>query len=148
MAKIKVVCGFPGSGKTSYIKKNIKKGDIVFDYDEIQSVLTFEAKHLENKGVHAYLIEIMKNMIKRAKKDDQIKTLWIIRTIPDKSFQSLLSDCEKEYLYINKTVFECLEQINNDPEREKSNKNWYAILMDLQNEFMRGAFEICTFIND
>ncbi|MTS46423.1 hypothetical protein [[Ruminococcus] torques] len=148
MTKIFVVCGFPGSGKTSYIKKHIKKNDLVFDYDEIQAVLTFQPKHLENQEVKPYLIDILKNMIKMAKNDNQINTLWIIRTVPDESFQSLLQGCDVEFLYINKTVFECLDQISNDPERNDSDKNWYVLLMNLQNEFMKGAFKICTFVND
>lgn len=147
MAKIKVVCGFPGSGKTSYIKKNIQRNDLVFDYDEIQTALTFQPKHTDNKAVHGYVIEIMKNMIKQVKKDKNINILWIIRTVPDKSFQELLDGYDVEYLFINKTIFECLEQINNDPERKYANKNWYSLLLDLQKEYMKGAYEFCTYIN-
>lgn len=148
MAKIKVVCGFPGSGKTSYIKKNIKRNDLVFDYDEIQAVLTLQVKHIDNKGIRPYLSEILKNMINRSKNDSEINTLWIIRTVPDSSFRNMLEGCDVEFFYINKTVFECLEQISNDPERKDSDKNWYSLLMDLQNEYMKGAFQMCTFVND
>lgn len=148
MAKIKVVCGFPGSGKTTYIKENSKIGDLVFDYDEIQAALTFQAKYLDNKGIRPYLNEILKNMIKRAKNDTKIDIFWIIRTVPDEFFKKLLEGCDVEFLYINRTVFECLEQIRNDPDRNESDKNWYALLMDLQNEFMNGAFEGCRFINN
>lgn len=148
MAKFKIVCGFPGSGKTTYIKEHIKKGDLVFDYDEIQSAITFQPKHLDSKGIHPYLIEILKNMKKRAKNDKNIDVFWIIRTVPDSNFRQMFSDCETEYLFINKTTFECLEQIKKDRERDASDKNWYTLLMDLQGEFMKGAFEGCRTIND
>ena len=148
MAKIKVICGFPGSGKTTHINKNKDKQDLIFDYDEIAAVIALQDKHVDNTSVHPYLIDILKNMIKRAKNDKNINTFWIIRTVPDEKFKSLLVGADVEYYFINKTVQECLEQISNDPERINSDKIGYALLMDLQSEFMKGVYQDCTFINN
>lgn len=148
MAKFKIICGLPGSGKTTYIKDNIKKGDLVFDYDEIQAALSFQPKHLTNKGIHPYITEILQNMVKRAKYDKNIDTVWIIRTIPDERFQSLFVNCNVEYFYHATPMRECLSRINDDPERQQSDKNWFSMLMDLEREAMHGAYEICTLIKD
>ncbi|NBK98637.1 MAG: hypothetical protein EOM50_11550 [Erysipelotrichia bacterium] len=146
--KIKVICGYPGSGKTSYIKEHINfKRDIVYDYDELANTISLMPRHTENKGIHPYLSDILKNMIKRAKNDKKIDCFWIIRTVPDQMFVNLLNGFDVEYFFINKTVFECLVQIQSDPNRKDSDKNWYSLLMGLQSELMKGAFEICQFIN-
>ncbi|MGI6154427.1 MAG: hypothetical protein ACOYEB_00565 [Enterococcus lemanii] len=148
MAKIKVISGFPGSGKTTHINKNKSSNDLIFDYDEIASVIALQDKHVDNTSVHPYLIDILENMIKRAKNDKNVEVFWIIRTVPDNLFRNMLRGADAEYYFINKTISECLEQIGNDPERINSNKTWYALLMDIEREYMKGVCNDCIFIND
>lgn len=145
--KFKVICGFPGSGKSTFVRKNIGNKDIVFDYDELISTITLTNKHIYNAVAHQYVLDFLENVLERGKQDPTDGTIWIIRTVPDESFKQKLADCDVSWFFINKTVFECMEQIENDSERKHSDKNWGAILMELQREGEQGKFDICTFIN-
>ncbi|EHU9665647.1 hypothetical protein KZ537_002436 [Enterococcus faecalis] len=143
----KVVCGFPGSGKSTFVRNSISKNDIVYDYDELITTISLSKRHINNEVAHRYVLDILDAIIERAKTDSTEGTVWIIRTVPDENFQARMLNLDVEWLYINKTVFECLEQISNDPERIDSDKNWGSILMELQREGENGKFDICKFIN-
>src|SRR5690554_3560909 len=42
--KVIIVWGAPGSGKTTYVKKNMKYGDMVIDLDFIKQAISFQEK--------------------------------------------------------------------------------------------------------
>ena len=57
---IKIVSGSPCSGKNTYVEKNKRKGDIVWDFDKIHTALTGEDTHNHIEEVRKYIFSMRK----------------------------------------------------------------------------------------
>ena len=77
---VTLVCGLPGSGKTTYVKNNIKDG-LCYDLDYIAWALRLEGEHKDfHQEARLLANEFLYGFISLAPKytDD----IWIIRTAP------------------------------------------------------------------
>lgn len=55
---IYLVCGLPGSGKTTWVQKRIKPGDIVYDLDVVAGALTYKVQERQNKAARYIANEV------------------------------------------------------------------------------------------
>ena len=78
---VRVVHGSPLSGKSTYVKENIKPNSIVYDYDRLETSLTYKDSHEREKtNAHTYIIGFRLTMINLLKKDTKLDEAWIITT--------------------------------------------------------------------
>ena len=77
---MKLICGLPGSGKTTYVAEHMVPGDIVYDYDAIKAALTNTAPHRDISlgAAHEVANEIFNLILGRDYPDI---TIWIIRCV-------------------------------------------------------------------
>jgi len=148
MLRVKVICGFPGSGKTTYVSNHVGPNDLVYDYDALMAAITSKPFWELNHDRSDYIDDILyRVLIGRGSDDPAIDTLWIIRTVPSPKFQQSLSGLDVSYYYMNATVGECLQRISSQAGRENTNTDYFGLLMELQSRGEQGAFSICQPIN-
>lgn len=119
-AKTFIVCGAPGSGKTTYVMENKSSNDIVFDMDYICSALVY-ANNVHDKHDcaidaamflrDAFYDYIEQKRLKRGK-------AWIITAAADMAMLNLLAyRLDADIIMMNATLDDCIRNINQDPAR-------------------------------
>jgi broad-specificity NMP kinase len=78
--EIVVVCGPPGSGKTSYIRENKWEGDLVWDWDAISAAITLEPLYTPwPEGAMDFLLGMRERFCAiAAHGDGRVRRVWII----------------------------------------------------------------------
>lgn len=76
-----LVAGPPCSGKTTFVNKRRKPGDLVVDYDAIMAALTGEAVHEHREEVKRYVYEARDAVLRRWRNRRDVD-LWVTATAP------------------------------------------------------------------
>lgn len=126
---VKVICGLMGSGKTTYAINNKKENDVLLDWD-----MLVEAFKTNNP---VWVKEVQDMLLEYFNKKGY--DIWYITTkLGSKELELLKQIKDVEYIWINTTKQQCLENIKrrnrNDEEQhieelkrinEKIYKNYY-----------------------
>ena len=126
---VKVICGLMGSGKTTYAINNKKENDVLLDWD-----MHVEAFKTNNP---VWVKEVQDMLLEYFNKKGY--DIWYITTkLGSKELELLKQIKDVEYIWINTTKQQCLENIKrrnrNDEEQhieelkrinEKIYKNYY-----------------------
>lgn len=89
---INIVCGLPASGKSTYVKRHMTEHDLIYDYDELMHALTGLPMQHSNHDVHDYITLFFDQMLRKLKSEQTFNNVWIIKTLPDKRIDTLLSN--------------------------------------------------------
>lgn len=117
--KIHIVCGPPGAGKTTYVKKYMERGDLVVDFDMIKQSISLCNK-TETPDSLLSIAESIREVLYKTIEMNQVpaKTIWIVALLPTRKQRDELSKrFNADVILIEKTLEECLENIMNDNER-------------------------------
>lgn len=126
---VKVICGLMGSGKTTYAINNKKENDVLLDWD-----MLVEAFKTNNP---VWVKEVQDMLLEYFNKKGY-DTWYITTKLGSKELELLKQIKDVEYIWINTTKQQCLENIKrrnrNDEEQhieelkrinEKIYKNYY-----------------------
>lgn len=97
-----LVCGLPGSGKTTWVQKRLKPNDIVYDMDAVAGALTYKVQERDNPAARYIANEIYFTFVDALpaiyKENDM--DVYIIRTAP--FYQNLYQfDCPVTVYILN-----------------------------------------------
>lgn len=135
-----IVCGAPGSGKTSFVRRHMGKRDIVWDMDYICMALlgakTPHGNHDRALTVAADMREAFYDCVVQHK--GQWEKAWIITSVADMTLIDALARRLNAdvILMASVTLEQCTEQINNDPDRPNKlfhirlAEKWYEAMKD------------------
>lgn len=130
---INVVCGLPGSGKTTYVKKHMTEHDLIYDYDALMHSLSGLPMQQGNHDIHDYIMLFFDQMLRKLKSEQTFNHVWIIRTLPDSRIDTLLSN----YHHINHIV---IDANPNDCERRIKARNESISFVKILKDFKRANF--------
>jgi hypothetical protein len=125
-----IVYGSPMSGKTDYVKKNLKYGDFVFNLSEIFGVMSGGYGEDFPRAMLGNVFEIRDFAYEMvAKKKINAKTVWIISTLPNKKQREILAEkLEAELILIDTPKEVCIQNVD-DSESIQDKSLYYEIIM-------------------
>ena len=89
---INIICGLPASGKSTYVKRHMTEHDLIYDYDELMHALSGLPMQQGNHDLHDYITLFFDQMLRKLKAEQTFNNVWIIKTLPDKRIDTLLSN--------------------------------------------------------
>lgn len=78
-----LVCGPPGSGKTTYVRKHREPRDLTFDLDVVIAGMTELPLYKRVEGVLDFALDMRRGFFTAALKRSGIRAVWIISSTPD-----------------------------------------------------------------
>ena len=115
-----LVCGAPGSGKSTYVKENIRQGDLVVDLDAITSALSGSSfTHPDYSNIMDIVLAVRDTLYSSIKKGvGNWKRAFVITSTPDKSaISSLAAQLNATVHWMNTSETECRKRIAEDSTR-------------------------------
>ncbi|MBT2735146.1 HNH endonuclease [Bacillus sp. ISL-7] len=124
--QVYLVYGPPMSGKISYVRDNISRGDIVVDMDRLYEAITMLPSYDKPDQLFSNVIGIHNQLI------DNIKTrygkwtnAWVIGGYADKyKREKLANDLGAEIIFCDVSKEECLRRLNMDQDRIYRQDEW------------------------
>lgn len=140
--EVYIVCGAPGSGKTTYVRERKSANDIVFDLDYICAALMGTDDIYQNHDsvlqVALELKECFLSCIEQRR--GKWAQAWIITSTPDRFQQAALAQrLRGEIVTMPATLNECIERIQRDERRQ--NKIIFVNIAKKWFEAMEGGKE-------
>ena len=142
--RINIIAGYPGSGKTTYVKRNLGQHDLVYDYDALMAALTGLPEHTGNIDANDYVQLIYELMLRKLKAEQTFEQVWIIMTYPDEKLDSLLVSRNLHHIMLSTSRAECIDRLN------KNHRNLSQVMKainkvdELKREGKFDSFEIVT----
>lgn len=129
IANIKIIYGPPCAGKSKHVNDNITEKDIKFDYDEILQAISNSDIHENREDLISYGIGIREYLIDNVSTDSSLETAYIITCKITDTLLDQIGTTDVEYVLIDKTKEEVLEQLRNDTTREDK-EHWEGLVDD------------------
>jgi 5-methylcytosine-specific restriction endonuclease McrA/predicted kinase len=132
---IKMVCGLPGSGKSTYATKHRTDHDLIYDYDVLMSALSGLPLHERNQDIHDYVMLFYDQLLRKLRAEKTFNSVWIIQTYPDERLDTLLSNYHHvDHILIDTDKQICIERLK---KQNRFNENMNSVF----NEFSKKDFE-------
>lgn len=87
---VTIVCGPPGSGKSSYVQQHRKRGDLIVDLDSIKRSISGEAAYDTPDALLGYALAVRDCLISRIAGRRDVNA-WIIGTLADRPEREALA---------------------------------------------------------
>lgn len=115
MTKVYLVTGAPCSGKSTYVRLNMSKGDLVYDLDELAKALSYGELHNNNPLLIDYALDIRELILNKLEIEQDINAAWIITTNP-KHILKANYFIDFEIVEMSTSEQECLKRLKEDPD--------------------------------
>lgn len=124
--EVYLVYGPPLSGKTTFVKQRMGRGDLVVDMDRLYEAVTMLPSYDKPDNLYSNVVQMQITLL------DNIKTrygkwhnAWIIGGYADKyKRERLADDLGAELIFCNVSKDECLNRLEQDNDRQYRKDEW------------------------
>ena len=85
IAPVTLVCGPPGSGKTTYVRQHMYPDDLVLDLDALCAALSGCQLHHAPVSILSFACEARDAILRRLESASRVRHAWVIACLPDAS---------------------------------------------------------------
>lgn len=128
---VTVVCGPPGSGKSSYVTSRMKWGDLVIDMDVLYHAISMLPKYEKPDVLLPFVCEARDAAINRLCRPNDIRTAWIITSGAKRSDRERFKDSRNKRVRVvvmETSPNECMKRINQDTARSGKAQVWRGLI--------------------
>ena len=121
---VHIVWGCYGSGKTTYVRQHMDRGDLVVDLDLIGQAISMCDKTDVPKNLLYTSLKVRDFIYQLiASKDINAKNVWVVGGLPTKTErESLKERIDADLIYMDVTKEECIRRVMLDVERKDKQK--------------------------
>lgn len=136
--KVFIVYGSPCSGKSSYVNSVKKRGDLIFDIDQIWKTISGCELFEKPDCLTNIVLDIRRYIINAVKmRQGKWNNAYIIGGYANKiKREQLAKQLGAEMVFINKTKEECIRNLQADKTREAVKLKWLGYIDDWFNEYV------------
>lgn len=133
MTNIHLVYGAPLSGKSTFVKQQLKDNDLVFDYDDIMRSLTGLTYQSHNENVQPIVIGIRELIINHIKDNHALDNVYIITTFISNTLEQQLNSLSVEKIRMDTDFLTCIERLDDSSRENKGDVRF--VIVDWFNEY-------------
>jgi len=135
-----VVVGAPGSGKTTYVRERIRRGELVADVDLLFSALTMRPLYDKPEGLVGAVLSVRDHVI------ENLRPAWVISSDASREFRERMREVyEARVVVLETPADESVRRLLADPRRDEETdwpglvaKWWGAYEPDGRDEIVTG----------
>lgn len=117
---VKVVTGPPAAGKTTYVKKNRARGDLVLDVDLLWRCLGVLPPYERPNELKDVVLSVRRFIIDYCKRPSDLERAWIIATAADPEKRNAYAEkLHADILLLKPTREECKRRLREDEHRQR-----------------------------
>lgn len=143
VAKVTLVVGPPGAGKTTYVRNHMGTNDIVLDVDALVSALSGRPWYDRPQAAWDIALDLRSLLILRLAKPSDIETAWVIASEPDdrKRMELAKQVHARTVLVLPVSAEECIERIRQDERRSNNLGYWYNAVTDWWTRYVQAPID-------
>lgn len=135
MAPVTVVCGPPGSGKTTWVRDHAERGDLILDLDTLAQAVTGLDLYDKPDELLPYVWDARDAMLTRLAAYGDVPA-WIIMMGARAAERSEMRDrFDAEIVVLETPGAECIRRLTNDPARAGDLEEWGELVVRWWSEY-------------
>lgn len=136
-----IVCGPPGSGKTSWVERRRKWGDVVVDMDALFSAVTGLPWYEKPESLVKLVLELQEATLRWLERNPErfVNAFVITGGARRGARERLAGRLDGEVVVMETAPDECLRRIAADPRRAEKAQAWGPLVYRWWSEYERGG---------
>lgn len=138
--RVVLVCGPPGSGKTTYVRERAQRGDLILDLDALMSALSGQPWYEAPREILPFALAARDAVLERLNHPHGVRKVWVISSLANKADRERLRQrLNAESVMLDVPPEECLRRIAQDERRAHQLSQWEPIVYRWWREYSEEA---------